>query len=98
MVTNYPPKVTHRSETSTPRDADGFSATVVQRLRQVLCGVHGHDSLLRFERDRLSLRCVSCGYESPGWELTETPPTPAVREDVRRQPLRPQLVGARRIA
>ena len=38
-------------------------------LRQWLCGLHGHDTLLHFEHGRMSLLCSSCGYESPGWEL-----------------------------
>jgi hypothetical protein len=73
--------------------------TVFDRVRQTVCGLHGHDSLLQFAQDRLYLKCVSCGHESPGWELTETPPTVTVREGLRRPALvRPQLIGARRIA
>jgi hypothetical protein len=68
-------------------------------LRQMFCALHGHDSLLHFEQERMSLRCVSCGHETPGWELNETPPTVTVRGDARRHALaRPQLVRARRIA
>lgn len=74
--------------------------SVFERVRQAYCGLHGHDSLLQFEQERMYLKCVSCGHESSGWELTETPPTITVREGVRRPaPLvRPQLVSARRIA
>jgi hypothetical protein len=73
--------------------------SVFDRVRQTFCGLHGHDSLLQFEQDRMYLKCVSCGHESPGWELAETPPTVTVREGVRRPALvRPQLVSARRIA
>jgi hypothetical protein len=25
--------------------------------------------LLHFETGRLSMRCTSCGYETPGWDL-----------------------------
>lgn len=39
------------------------------RLRQVLCGLHGHNVLLHLERDRVSLRCATCEYETPGWAL-----------------------------
>ena len=46
---------------------------VGERLRQFICGLHGHDALLQFERDRLSLVCTSCNYESPGWELRRAP-------------------------
>ena len=43
-------------------------------LLRVVCGLHGHDVLLQYERDRLSLRCVSCGHESPGWDLSVPKP------------------------
>jgi hypothetical protein len=78
---------------------DGFGPTVFERVRQVFCGIHGHDNLMQFEQDRMFLKCVSCGHESPGWELTETPPTLRIRGDARRHALpRPQLVSVRRIA
>ncbi len=76
-----------------------MSAMVFDRMRQLWCGIHGHDALLQFEQERMFLRCVSCGHESPGWELTETPPTVRVNGDRRRHMLvRPQLVDARRVA
>lgn len=34
-----------------------------------LCGLHGHDALLSYERGRIFLRCTSCGHETPGWEI-----------------------------
>jgi hypothetical protein len=103
MVSNFPrlfavpDEVTSRPEQ--PPQAEGFG--VLDRIREAFCGLHGHDSLLQFEHERMFLKCVSCGHESPGWELNETPPTPMVvaRADTRRQALgRPQLISARRIA
>ena len=44
----------------------------VSRMRQFVCGLHGHDELLQFERGRLSLKCASCGHETPGWNLAKT--------------------------
>lgn len=44
----------------------------VARLQQFVCGLHGHDELLQFERGRLSLKCASCGHETPGWDLKKT--------------------------
>ena len=102
MVPNYPHRIA--SETATieagaPREDDGLGTAVVARVRQMLCGMHGHDNLLHFERDRMSLRCVSCGHESPGWSLTETPPTVTEVGDASRHAMvRPPLVGIRRIA
>ena len=54
----------------------GILDRVGDRVRQFICGLHGHDPLLHFERDRLSLMCTSCSYESPGWEITRTARVP----------------------
>ena len=42
---------------------------LVSRGRQVFCGLHGHDMMLHFEPNRLSLRCLACGAKTPGWRL-----------------------------
>ncbi len=101
MVTNYPtPMTAHnglRTTAGTER-AGGF-ARMMTMLSQLFCGLRGHDTLLRFENERMSLRCVSCGHETPGWELNEVPPTVTVRGDARRHAMvRPQLVRTRQIA
>jgi hypothetical protein len=101
MVTNYPHPMASREALRTPADSasGGLLARVSERLSQTLCGLRGHDTLLHFEDERMSLRCVSCGHETPGWELNEVPPTVTVRGDARRHALaRPQLVSERRIA
>ena len=108
MVTNYPRPVV---ATDAPRARvahgtdDGRATsvtTVLAWMRQTYCGLHGHDSYLQFEQDRMFMRCVSCGHETPGWALNEAPPVPAVREQTqlqpKRRPLMPHLVGARKIA
>ena len=74
---------------------------IVDRMRQAYCGLHGHDSLLQFERDRMFLKCTSCGHESPGWELNETPPTRIEAQIAHRPSPRfasAQLVRERRVA
>lgn len=50
----------------TPRKP--YRRTLIGRL---LCGLlHHHDGMmLHYEDDRLSLHCVDCGHDSPGWEL-----------------------------
>lgn len=40
-----------------------------QSVQRVMCGLRGHDGVLHFERHRLSLRCLSCGHETAGWNL-----------------------------
>jgi hypothetical protein len=71
---------------------------VTDKVRQFLCGLHGHDALLHFEHGRMSLQCTSCGYETPGWDLRasdERPQAPAA--DVAHV-VRMPLVGERRVA
>jgi len=41
----------------------------IRRAGQFMCGVRGHVLFMHFEPQRLSLQCVWCGYESPGWEI-----------------------------
>jgi len=48
---------------------DGLLARMTLKLRQQLCGLHGHDALLNFHNGRMSLLCSSCGHESPGWDV-----------------------------
>lgn len=50
-----------------------FVERLCDRVRQFVCGLHGHDALLHYEHGRMSLLCSSCGYESPGWDLKELP-------------------------
>lgn len=86
--------------------AEDLSGRMMDRVRQVICGLHGHDSLLQFGPDRMYLRCVSCGYETPGWELNDIPHAAVARHDAPAQPVapprlvqpQPQLLGVRRVA
>lgn len=102
MVTYYPRRVASRDRLETDNDAngadDGLGMRVLNQVRQSFCGLHGHDSLVQFERARMFLKCVSCGHESPGWTLDEAPPTVTIRGNARHPALSPQLVRIRRIA
>jgi hypothetical protein len=75
-----------------------FVTDIFDRMRQAYCGLHGHDSLLQFEEDRMFLRCTSCGHESPGWEISEPAPHPTAETARRPSLVRPELVSARRVA
>lgn len=56
---------------------------LLKRLEQWLCGLRGHDALPQFEKNRVYLKCFSCGFESSGWIIgdkkwgTVKPGTPA---------------------
>ena len=69
-------------------------------IRQTVCGMHGHDSLLQFEQERMFLKCASCGHETHGWELNEAPPTVTLDVEVQRRQvaMQPQLISERRVA
>jgi hypothetical protein len=43
--------------------------SAAKQVRQFICGLHGHDALLHFDQRHVSLRCVICGHESPGWNV-----------------------------
>jgi hypothetical protein len=101
MVTNYPHSMTAQEglRTTAHTAPAGRFAWAAEQLRQMFCGFRGHDTLLHFEDERISLRCVSCGHETPGWELNEARPTVTVRGDSRRHAVaRPQLISERKIA
>jgi hypothetical protein len=38
-------------------------------FKRLICAVRGHEDYLHFEKDRVYLQCVACGYESPGWTV-----------------------------
>jgi len=71
---------------------------MVDRVKQMWCGLHGHDALLQFEQDRMFLRCVSCGHETPGWNLQEAAPTAASAAEASTAIVQPQLISVRRVA
>jgi hypothetical protein len=75
-----------------------MGARMLGWLQQAYCGLHGHDSLMHFEEDRMFLLCASCGHETPGWELTEPRPTVTARAEPRAALHRLRLVSERRVA
>ena len=60
---------------------NGVISRVGEQLRQFICGLHGHDSLLHFGDGRVSLLCSSCGHETPGWDVKATARREAVRPE-----------------
>jgi hypothetical protein len=89
MLSNFPRLFQASDEISTrpvqTLQAGRFGGGVLDRVREALCGLHGHDHLLQFQQGRMFLRCFSCGHVSPGWELNEAPPTVTADTDARRQ-------------
>ncbi len=97
MVTNYPQQLTATADATL--DHAGVMARAMGRLGQLFCGIRGHDSVLHFENNRVSMRCTSCGHDTPGWELSGRGPRRRFDGDAERHLLvRRQPVALRRIA
>jgi|SRR5215471_19720696 len=91
MVTNYPQRLT-ATTTAAELDRQGgetLAARTMSRIGQWLCGLRGHDSVLHFEGKRVMMRCTSCGFDSPGWEISGHGPQQRFQGDRRRHRLEP---------
>jgi hypothetical protein len=89
-----------KQDANVAAEGEGAGA-MVERVRQLFCGLHGHDNLLQFEQDRMFLKCVSCGHESPGWELGDTPPPEPIHDTAAHRAhalMHADLIGVRRVA
>jgi len=99
MATRIAHSVSLDSPVTDTHAADATGARILGWLKRMYCGLHGHDNLMHFEKDRVFLQCASCGHQTPGWTLTEAAPRGLFHGDSRRHAIaRPQLVRARRIA
>jgi hypothetical protein len=47
-------------------------STFAARFSQLICGLGGHELVLSAEPGRLSLKCMTCPYETPGWTIKES--------------------------
>ena len=61
----------------------------IERLRQLLCGLRGHDRLTHFEGNRVMLRCSNCKHDTPVWEITGRGPRQRFEGDKRRHVIVP---------
>ena len=78
-------------------EPDGLLSKAALQLRQFVCGLHGHDSLMHFEQGRISLLCSSCGHETPGWEVKPSA-LHRTRAETSARIVRMPLVHERRVA
>jgi len=42
---------------------------IAEWLRRARCAFEGHAMLLHVEPEKLSLRCMNCGQQTPGWTI-----------------------------
>jgi hypothetical protein len=47
------------------------AVVAVDRLVCALCGLRGHAMVRHFEPARMSLVCLSCGHNTPGWTMQQ---------------------------
>jgi hypothetical protein len=95
MVTNYLQGLTAARPIAIgarDRDSMGILARAGLWVKQTTCGLQGHDALMHFEQDRVTLVCTSCGHESPGWEIGDRRPRRRFEGDAARHLLRPAPV------
>lgn len=77
--------------------APSWRARLATRLRQWWCAAaHGHDALLHFEGKRITMRCTSCGHDTPGWDVSDRGPRQRYEGDARRHALTPQRLAIRK--
>lgn len=91
MVTNYPQRLTAVGQQNI---GTALVARTVTRLGQLLCGVRGHETVMHREGKRMMMRCTTCGYDTPGVEISEREPRRRFEGDARRHQITrsPRLV------
>ena len=80
---------------------DGILSRAALQLRQLMCGLHGHDTLMHFDHGHISLLCTSCGYETPGWDVAAAEPRREAAQspnDISPRVVRLPLIEERRVA
>jgi len=97
MVTNYPQQLTAGAQATRAQDGNVVERAF-SRLGQLLCGLRGHDSVLHFEGNRVNMRCTSCGYDTPGWEISGRGPRRRYEGDAHRHLLAKQRLVLRKTA
>jgi hypothetical protein len=58
----------------------GIVAMTANRFHALFCGARGHYFIRQFEPGRMSLRCLACAYESPGWTIDDRAARPGTRQ------------------
>ena len=59
---------------TSPVRGRGWASRMLIRIDRLLCGLRGHEMVMHFEPQRLSLHCLWCGTDTCGWTLDQRPP------------------------
>jgi hypothetical protein len=54
--------------------AQQWFETILRQIGQRFCGLKGHQTLVHFEPNRMSLLCSRSGFESRGWHIGKGSP------------------------
>jgi len=93
------PEATPMSTRVNVEESEGFSGRVMDRVREMVCGLQVHDNMLHFEHEHMYLRCTSCGHQTPGWRLNDLQPVRTAHADPSSRTLvRARLDSVRRVA
>ena len=49
--------------------ATAMAIAAAEILLRARCGLGGHAMAMRFEKSRMSLQCLGCGHNTPGWTI-----------------------------
>jgi hypothetical protein len=49
--------------------ATAMAIAAAELLLRARCGLGGHAMAMRFEKTRMSLQCLGCGHNTPGWTI-----------------------------
>jgi hypothetical protein len=69
MFTGSFPTLSSRSADASLRHTKRIVSRLSLWTRHTMCGMHGHELLLHFERTRVTLQCANCGYQTTGWNI-----------------------------
>jgi hypothetical protein len=50
-------------------DAGSALRAAIEKLRQAMCGLGGHEYYVHSAGNRIFLQCVTCGRETQGWRI-----------------------------
>ena len=75
---------------------NGKAQMLIDKVRQFICGLEGHQMVRHYEPTRMCLKCP-CGYETRGWNIRETEQTAGnnVQFDARGGELASDMCSAR---
>jgi hypothetical protein len=73
--------------------ARALAIAAAEGLVRARCGLGGHTMAMRFEKSRMSLQCMGCGHNTPGWTIQAGACSPLADEPITNDHERCQTTG-----